>query len=199
MATSELLDPIGLAVHLASTFDRLGIDYVLGGSLASSLIGEPRATNDVDIAVQLSIEATSPLVEHLRQEFYVDAEAAQEAVLRRSSFNVIHLSSMLKADIFVLGDSLIDRLQIQRRRRVLVSTEPKVELWVGSVEDQVLRKLFWFQEGGEVSDRQWRDIVGILTVQRDSVDLDLLRKDSTELGLAALLDRAVSDLGGHQL
>lgn len=167
--------------------DRLRIPYVLGGSLASSLVGEPRATADIDLAVALTHDDVDRLVAALGEEFYVSAAAAAEAVSRRSAFNLIHLASMQKVDLFVLGDGLLDRRQIERRRRVAIGD---AELWVGAAEDQVLRKLSWFQLGGQVSDRQWRDVVAIIAVQGDRLDMADLDLAAHSLGLADLLARA---------
>ncbi|MGH8924287.1 MAG: hypothetical protein ACRDWA_06585 [Acidimicrobiia bacterium] len=184
------MDPVDLAVRIADVFERLHIPYVLGGSLASSLLGEPRSTNDVDLAVALLVQPINELVQTLAGEFYIEESSVREAVRHRTSFNVIHLGSMLKADIFVLGDKLLDRRQIERRRRVVVVEEPLATLWVTSAEDQVLRKLCWFRDGGEVSDRQWRDIVGLLAVQVDQLDRHDLDEVSKTLGVNDLLARA---------
>jgi len=119
----------------------------------------------------------------------------REAVRRRSSFNAVHVASVEKVDFFVLGDGLLDRRQLERRRRVVLSDEPRRELWVTSPEDQVLRKLTWFRAGGGVSDRQWRDVVGILSAQAGSLDRANLVQAAAELGLGDLLARALVDAG----
>jgi hypothetical protein len=184
--------PIDLALEVAALLDRLGIPYVLGGSLASSILGEPRATADIDIAVRLQRGHVDPLIAQLGGRFYVSREAALEAVDRRGSFNLVHLESVQKVDLFVLGEGLLDRRQIERRRRVpIVSDSAEPALWVGTAEDQILRKLEWYRAGGEVSERQWRDVLGILAVQRDRIDRDDLAHAAELLGLSELLARAL--------
>ena len=183
--------PLDITIRVARILDDLGIPYVLGGSLASSLVGEPRATADVDMAIRVTPDQLPALVRALESEFYVSEEAAQEAIRRSTSFNLVHLDSVQKVDLFVLGEGLLDRRQLERRVRVRIRDDPPCDLWIGSVEDQVLRKLSWYRAGGEVSDRQWRDVIGMLTVQRGRLDLDELRSIAYEAGLRDLLDRAL--------
>jgi hypothetical protein len=161
----------------------------LGGSLASSLIGEPRSTVDVDIAIKLDDEAGAALLERANAEFYVPIDSARAAIQARSSFNLIDTTHGLKVDLFVLGEGLLDRMQIARRIRITI---PGVagRIWVTSAEDQVLRKLDWYRNTGNESERQWRDVVGILRIHSDAMQLDYLRETARELNLEALLDDA---------
>ena len=185
--------PLEVALRVVAVLDDLGIPYVLGGSLASSLVGEPRATADADLAVRIAEPDVARLVSALESEFYVDEAAARDAVQRCASFNLVHLESVQKVDLFVLGDDLLDRRQIEGRTRVRISEDPPRELWVGSAEDQILRKLRWYAAGGEVSDRQWRDVIGILEVQRGRLEMETLRDVAAELGLSGLLERALAE------
>ena len=105
----------------------------------------------------------------------------------------MHLESVQKVDLFVLGDGVLDRRQLEGRVRVVVTDDPPRELWIGSAEDQVLRKLSWYRSGGEVSDRQWRDVVGILAVQGSRLDAEQLRAVAEVLGLSDLLERALAE------
>jgi hypothetical protein len=189
------LNQLRVAKLLLDYFDELDVVAVLGGSMASSLIGEPRATNDIDLAALLNHETAMRLIERLGEAFYADPSAIQEAVTHCSSFNVIHLSTATKVDIFVLGDGLLDRRQASRRIQIEVADEDKTLLWVSSPEDQVLRKLAWYRLGQEVSDRQWRDIRAMLQVQEGTLDRADLEEAARKLGLTDLLDRAIREAG----
>ena len=184
--------PIALALALAEVLDGLDIPWVLGGSVASSLVGEPRATMDLDVAVELSVQKVAPLVAGLEGAWYVSEEAAGEAVRHHSSFNAIYLEAMQKVDLFVLGDGLLDRRQMAGRRRVVVE-EAAAPIWVSAAEDQILRKLEWYRLGDEISQRQWADVVAILRVQADRIDDDDLTLTAEQLGLDDLLRRARHD------
>lgn len=194
-----MLGPLDVAFDVIEVLDRLDIGYVLGGSLASSTFGEPRATNDVDIAVvALTSTRLDPLIEEFRARDYdVPERSAAEAVSERSSFNVIHPSG-LKADLFVTGDGVLDRLQIDRRVRVELPTDPPRAIWVTSPGDQILRKLDWYRLGREVSDRQWRDILGLIKAQRANLDLAELRSNARQADLVELLERALNAAGADQ-
>jgi hypothetical protein len=187
--------PLELTLRVVRMLDELGIAYVLGGSLASSLVGEPRATADIDLAIRIDLDQVSALVRALSRDFYISEEAVKDAVRRGTSFNAVHLESVTKVDLFVLGDDVLDRRQLERRVRVLVTEDPPQQLWIGSAEDQILRKLAWYRAGGQVSDRQWRDVIGILAVQSGRLDLEELRTAAEELGLSDLVERAIAEAG----
>lgn len=190
----ELADPIAVTLFIAAHLDRLGIRYCVGGSLASSLHGVPRATQDVDLVAELGAEHVSPLVDALRDTFYVDADMIHEALARCTCFNVIHLDTMFKVDVFVREDGAWAREEMKRRQTKQVTATPAQSLVVASAEDIVLHKLWWYKLGQEVSERQWRDVIGVLKVQGDSLDMAYVRRWARQLDVDALLDRALDEL-----
>jgi len=188
-------DPIRVLLHVTELLERIGTPYLLGGSLASSMLGEPRSTVDIDIAIVLRSADVPALVAGLGSEFYVDEGAMRHAVERRASFNAIHQPTVLKVDFFVLGDAPFDRAQLEGRRLSPVLEGSDRRVFVSSPEDLILRKLDWYRQGGGISDRQWRDVLGVLKVQAERLDLAHLRHWAAALGLAELLERALSDSG----
>ncbi len=178
---------IAVTLEVARELERLRIPYCVGGSLASSLHGIPRSTEDADVVVALTADRLMPLVEALEGRFYVDAKLAREAVDNQSCFNVIHLETMFKVDLFVAGDDPVVRLELARRQEFVLSGGET--LAVASAEDIVLQKLLWFERGRGVSERQWRDALGVLEVNRGRLDEGYLEAQAQELGIGELLRR----------
>lgn len=185
----EILD---VTLLVAAAFERIGIVYLIGGSLASSLHGVPRSTLDVHFVAQLEQRKITALIDELHGTFYLDEDAIRDAIARRTSFNLIHLESYLKADVFVAKDDEAFRLQMQRRQRFVLG-ETSNEIVVASPEDVVAQKLSWFALGGEVSERQWLDALGVLKVSAPILDLAYLHRIAVLLGVEPLLERALRE------
>lgn len=182
------------AVSLFETLDRLGIAYAVGGSLASSLHGVARATQDIDVVIDLQNDQIADLYQALAPQFYIDDGAMREAIGRGSSFNAIHFDSGLKIDLFVASRHPLGSNQLAHRRlesTAILGGEP-IKISVVSAEDILLAKLLWYQEGGNVSERQWNDLLNLVLVQGDRLDLQYLRSQAKRLGLSELLIRLLS-------
>lgn len=188
-----LTDPIGLALQIASTLESLGIPYVIGDSLASSLWGEPRSTDDIDPVADLRPEQVQLLVDAVQSDFYVSEEAVRDAIAYRSSFNLLRLDTMSKVDIFVLKDQAFPQSKFARRRAAIVRQNPEQSLILPSPEDIILQKLTWYQMGGGVSDKQWRDVLGVMKLQGERLDFEYLWQWATTLNLTELLDAALGE------
>lgn len=163
--------------------------------MASSITGEPRSTLDVDVVVALSDARIGPFLDALGDGFYADADALRRAIREKSSANLIHEPSSTKIDLFILGGTPLDAEQMRRRERVLVATDPDRYLYTYAPEDILLQKLRWYRLGGGVSDRQWRDVQGILRVQAGRLDDERLRRGAKTLDVLDLLDRALGEAG----
>ena len=191
----EVANEILVLLLVTTQLEALDVPYALGGSMASAALGIYRATNDADIIADLTEPHVDPLVRALEGAFYIDADAIREAIRHRSSTNLIHLESMFKVDLFIPKRRAFDRNQLARRVSQQVTSEPPRDVYIASAEDTVLAKLEWYRMGGEISDRQWNDILGVLKVQALDIDLAYLRQWAPQLGVADLLARALDDAG----
>ena len=188
------LPPFAEAVAaMASVLDQLGIAYLVGGSVASLVHGEVRTTQDVDLVVDLAPERLGPLAAALQAQFLADAELLRICLRQRIASNVVHRGTGLKLDLFPLRDRPFSREELARAVRVQIA--PGCSVRIATAEDCVLTKLEWFRKGGEVSERQWRDVQGVLRLQAGRLDRGYLRRWAGELGIDDLLQRALHEAG----
>jgi hypothetical protein len=164
------------------------------GSFASAWYGEPRLTHDIDIVVQLGLDAVDRLCGAFpAPEFYVSAPAAREAVSMRGQFNVIHPASGNKIDFMIARVDAWGRSQLARRGRRPIL--PDREAFVAAPEDVIVSKLRYYQEGG--SDKHLRDIAGMLQVSGDVIDKEYINHWVAQLGLTQEWQAVLDRLGGQ--
>jgi len=193
MKTPDILVALKPVINI---FEKLSIPYYIGGSIASSIYGIARATMDVDIVADMDIHHIPALKQHLENDYYMDEDMIKEAILNKSSFNLIHLETVLKIDVFIYKDDPYQRNAIQRKLKdTLEEDNSDITFYFSSPEDIIINKLIWFKMGGEVSDRQWLDITGVIKVQGESLDKNYLKDWSQKLQILELLNKAFDESG----
>jgi len=182
-------EPRDFLERLVALLDKVGIPYMVAGSLGSSLHGRPRATNDVDLVIDPTESQLQQFLDKLGSDYYVSKEAAQAALRARSAFNVIDIKTGWKADLRVRAASAFSTAEFERRQKAAVLG---MEVWVLSPEDAILSKLEWAKESA--SEQQLRDVLGVLQVQGKKLDEQYLWKWAKSLGvqdtLAKLLEKS---------
>lgn len=184
-------DPVLAALQVIDAFEALGVPYLIGGSLASSIYGMPRATNDVDLVADVRPQHVDALLQALGESFGIEETAFRDAVTRQRALTLIHAELVEKVDVFLVGDDAWSRSQLARRTaRPILGSAGGRAAYCASAEDTVLSKLRWYRMGREVSERQWSDAVAILRVQAGTLDEGYLDRWADELGVADLLAKA---------
>jgi hypothetical protein len=175
---------------LVDVFEELDIPYHIGGSVASSVFGDPRSTLDIDVVANIQTGHVPLLVRLLEPDYYIDADMIRDAIRRRSSFNIIYLDTMLKIDIFI--PQVHPFAQQERRRTQLATIEEGTRpFYLSSPEDVILNKLQWYRMGDGVSQRQWGDVLGVLHRQKSTLDFTYLHHWADNLQVDDLLEQAL--------
>lgn len=176
---------------VGAVLNRLGLRYALGGSMASSLLSIPRFTQDADLMIDPFPGREAELQEALGPDYYVSVTAMSEANRLRRSFNVINKTNGFKLDLFVRKDRPFDLAALERSAPITLPADPAQHITVLTAEDVIVLKLEWYRLGDEISEQQWRDVMGLLKVQGENIDLEYLRRAAGELGVVDLLERAL--------
>jgi hypothetical protein len=185
-------EPIEVMLLVTGLFERLGVPYLISGSLASTLYGMVRTTQNSDIIAEMHPEHIQPFVSALEADFYVDKEMIAEAIQDNSSFNIIHRDTIFKVDVFIPRPRPFLQSQLARATRLTFTLGTVVSAKFASPEDTILSKLEWYRMGSEVSDRQWQDILGVLKTKTGEINLEYLRQWAKELTVSDLLDSALT-------
>lgn len=179
--------------HVASIFEQRNINYVLVGSLASSMHGMYRATADIDILADVRPKHVQSLYQALHDDFYLDESAIRDAIEQRSSFNAIHFASVFKVDVFIPKRDDFSATQFERKQLRNISPDLAQQIYVASPEDTILAKLRWYRQGHEVSTTQWSDVVGMIGAASEALDMSYLQEWARKLGVMDLLERAIDE------
>jgi hypothetical protein len=195
-STNTMLnEATAVTLQIVTLLEELQIPYVIGGSLASTYHGVARATLDTDIVAAIGFEHLPVLIARLQDDFYISPDALSDAIVHQSSFNLIHLTTLFKVDIFVPKSRAFDAAQLAHGVRGRLSMETEQQVRITSAEDTILVKLEWYWLGQELSDRQWHDIIGVMRVQNERLDLNYLQRTARELGVEDLLASALREAG----
>lgn len=181
--------------RVLQVLDQVGVPYLIGGSVASSIHGISRPTMDVDLVADLKPNQVEELAAALEPDFYADRQMILEALAIGRSFSLIHYATTFKVDVFPLKPDDYSRVSFARRRYEESHSfgSTPIECAVASPEDTILRKLEWYRAGGESSERQWNDLRGVLKVNRIKLDLPYLREWAPHLNVADLLERLLAE------
>jgi hypothetical protein len=193
-SASGVSEPAAGFQSLLDALEAIGIPYMVCGSLASSVHGDPRTTQDVDLVVALRPDQLQPLAGLLQDTFYVDLAFMKDSLQRGRSFNVIHVASAYKFDLFPLSQRSFEQQEFQRRYRITtpaIGAAP-VAFFVATAEDTLLSKLVWYRQGGQISEKQWNDLRGIRNAKTGQLDEAYLRQWAAELGVLDLLEDLLS-------
>lgn len=186
--TNPLADALS---RLKPVLDSLGIRYAIVGSLASSAHGIYRSTADGDLLARIVPSRARSLVAALGQDWYGDVDEIERATRDGRSFNLIHIPTAMKVDIFPASTQFHENQLMRATEVTIFPGDDSSRFPVASPEDVLLAKLQWYQSGGEVSEKQWGDITGILVTNR-KLDFPYLEFWAAKLGISHLLARAIA-------
>jgi hypothetical protein len=186
------MEPSDLLRQVVLVLERLGVPYLVTGSIAAMYYGEPRFTNDIDVVAALSPDQISGLCQAFpHEQFYISEHAVRQAVAQRGQFNIIHPESGLKVDVMVPPDTPFNRSRFSRTRRV--QPAPDYQASFASAEDVILKKMEYYREGG--SEKHLRDIASMLKLSGDRLDEHYISEWATRLGVEQVWRAVLARVG----
>ena len=191
---SDYDDLVAALSPVSAALTKLGIRHYVGGSVASSFHGASRSTMDVDLVADMSAAHVSEFLRSFDQEFYLSEAAVREAIQRKSCFNLIHLPTSFKVDVFVSRQRPFDITAMNRATLEQLGDSQVVEIHVATPEDAIISKLEWYRKSNETSERQWDDVTRLLKLLGDAADREYLRASAESVDVDDMLERLLSTL-----
>lgn len=192
---SDAADLLAALAPVTAAFQRLGVQHYVGGSVASTIHGAIRSTMDVDLVCELRADQIEPFLAAFGDDFYVSGPAVRQAVERRSCFNLVHLPTAYKVDVFVSRGRPFDRAAMARAVLQRLAADDPLQVPVATAEDSIVAKLEWFRLGDESSQRQWGDVSRLVALHGPALDVAHMRRMAESVGVVGLLDRLLSEQG----
>lgn len=193
---SEADDILAALAPVVAAFDGLRVRHYIGGSVASTMHGAIRSTMDVDVICDLRADQVEAFLVAFGADVYVSQAAVRQAVEKRSCFNVIHLPTAYKVDVFVSRGRPFDVAAMERAIPLPLAAGRETTVPVATPEDSIVAKLEWFRLGDETSERQWQDVSRLVALHGDVLDLAYMRRMAESVAVADLLDRILQSTGG---
>jgi len=176
-------DELNILKIVTARLHRADIPYMVSGSIAGTFYGYPRMTRDIDIIVELTFADVSEVYKLFESDFYVDEIMIREAINHCDMFNIIHNETMVKVDFIIRKNTPYRRLEFSRRGLTKIDD---FEVFVVSLEDLILSKLYWAKDS--LSDLQLNDVKILIRENRNHLHENYLNKWASQLQITHLLD-----------
>ena len=190
---SDYDDLVAALKPVSAALTKLGIRHYVGGSVASSFHGASRSTMDVDIVADMTDSAVSEFLKCFDRDFYVSEAAIRDAIRRKSCFNLIHLPTSFKVDVFVSRQRPFDVSAMSRATVEHLGDSQSLEIHIATAEDAIISKLEWYRKTNETSERQWDDVTRLLKLLGEAADVEYLKKSAASVSVEDLLERLMSE------
>ena len=186
---NELDDLVAALSPVVTVLRDLQIRHYVGGSVASSFHGAARSTMDVDLVCELQADQIQEFVSRFGTDFYLSEPAVRDAVRRKSCFNLIHIATSFKVDVFVSRERPFDKASMRRATLEHLGESQTIDVPIATAEDSIISKLEWYRKTNETSERQWDDVTRLMALLGDTADIDYLREQAESTGVSDLLTR----------
>lgn len=186
---SDYDDLIAALSPVSAALKRLGIRHYVCGSVASSFHGASRSTMDVDLVADMAEAHVNEFLKGFDQDYYVSDAAVRQAIQRKSCFNLIHLSTSFKVDVFISRQRPFDVTAMDRATMERLGESQILQIHVATPEDTIISKLEWYRKTNETSERQWDDVTRLLKLLDHAADREYLRASAESVGVQDLLEQ----------